>query len=172
MLALTVWNVLDFWTKYGLLAQCSTFLAKPQMRCRLRRDFKMALKLLKGEFAKKMRFISSWIILRRTLKILWSALRLVNGIELTRGKYPFLGTFTFNRNWNSLKKPTITCTVSLIAPQWVLAAAHCLGKKSKINVKSCNVKGTVYYFSWIKSNEFPFCHNLLIRGVNQTICYR
>ena len=31
--------------------------------------------------------------------------------------------------------------MSLIAPQWVLAAAHCLGKKSKINVKSCNVKG-------------------------------
>ena len=37
----------------------------------------------------------------------------------------------------SLFKPTITCTVSLITPNWAISAAHCLGKKSDLNLRTC-----------------------------------
>ena len=66
--------------------------------------------------------------------------RVVSGIELPQQKYSFLGTLTFNRNLESLWKPTITCTVSLITPFWAISAAHCLGKKSELNLRYC-VKG-------------------------------
>lgn len=61
----------------------------------------------------------------------------MSGIELPHHKYSFLGTLTFNRDFDGLWKPTITCTVSLIAPIWVISAAHCLGKKSKLNRRAC-----------------------------------
>ena len=66
--------------------------------------------------------------------------RVVSGIELPQQKYSFLGTLTFNRNLESLWKPTITCTVSVITPFWAISAAHCLGKKSELNLRYC-VKG-------------------------------
>ena len=86
---------------------------------------------------------SSNVRLRDDLKTVEPAIvaispgRLVSGIQLPRQKYSFLGTLTFNRNLESLWQPTITCTVSLIAPFWVLSAAHCLGKKSALHWRSC-----------------------------------
>jgi hypothetical protein len=66
----------------------------------------------------------------------------VSGIELPRQKYPFIGTLTFNRDIPSIAKPSITCTVSLVAPSWVISAAHCMGKKADLNVRKC-IEGAV-----------------------------